>query len=65
MRIYLLKTPDGDILAAHTDRELIRNLFFTAKSNLEIWIMDTSDTTGLIQQNALFLSAAPSAFHAT
>ena len=62
MRIYLLKNPDGEILAAHTDRELIRTLFFTAKTNLEIWIMDTSDTTGLVQKTALFLSAESSAF---
>jgi len=61
MRIYLLKNPEGVILAAHTDREIIRNLFFTAKTNLEIWILETSDT-GHVQKNALFLSAESSAF---
>jgi hypothetical protein len=58
MLLYLLKDKDGLILGAHTDKDIIRPLFFAMKAKADLWIMILSDTTGLVESNRLFLSGS-------
>lgn len=53
MRLYLLKEGDR-ILAAHTDRAIIRALFFEHHMT-DIWIMDTDDETGFVTLYKCFI----------
>ena len=47
MRLYLLQDSSGEIIAAHTDREIIRLHFYSSQKSLEIWILETADSTGV------------------
>jgi hypothetical protein len=56
MRLYFLKDASGTILAVHPDRNIIRLHFFSSQRQLEIWIMDISDTTGIVESYRLSLT---------
>jgi hypothetical protein len=56
MRLYLLKDASGTVIAAHPDRNIIRLHFFSSQRQLEIWIMDTSDATGVVESYHVFLT---------
>ena len=55
MRLYFLKDASGTILAVHPDRNIIRLHLFSSQRQLEIWIMDISDTTGVVESYRVFL----------
>ena len=56
MRLYLLQDPSGEIIAAHPDKEIIRLHFYSSQKQLEIWIMDTSDSTGVVETYRMLFS---------
>ena len=56
MHLYVLKDASGNILAAHPDKDVIRLHFFSSQRDLEIWIMDTAETTGVVESYRLLLS---------
>ena len=56
MHLYFLIDAIGTILAVHPDINIIRIHFFSSKRQLEIWIMDTSDTTGVVESYRKHLS---------
>jgi hypothetical protein len=56
MRLYLLQDASGEIIAAHPDKEVIRLHFYSSKKSLEIWIMETSDTTGIVESYRMLVS---------
>jgi hypothetical protein len=49
MKLYLLQDSSGEIIAAHPNKEIIRLHFYSSQKLLEIWIMETSDTTGIVE----------------
>jgi hypothetical protein len=58
MRLYLLKDSTGRILALHTDKTIIRTLFFEqsqSQQKTEIWIMDIFDETGIVKSYTCLL----------
>jgi len=60
MRLYLLKDTTGRILALHTDKHIIRTLFFEqvqaqSQPMSEIWIMDIFDETGIVNTHQCLL----------
>jgi len=49
MKLYILRESNGEIIAAHPDREIIRLHFYSSQKPLEIWIMQTADSTGIVE----------------
>ena len=56
MRLYLLQDSSGEIIAAHTDREIIRLHFYSSQKPLEIWILETADSTGVVERYRMVFS---------
>jgi hypothetical protein len=56
MHLYLLQDASGEIIAAHPDKEVIRLHFYSSQKSLEIWIMETSDTTGIVESYRMLVS---------
>ena len=56
MLLYLLQDTSGELLAVHPDKEIIRQHFYSSQKSLEIYILETADSTGVVETYKMLIS---------
>jgi len=56
MKLYILRESGGDIIAAHPDKEIIRLQFYSSHIPLELWVLETTDSTGIVETYRILFS---------